>query len=372
MDGLFAEDREPLASQLRPDSLEDIFGQRRALAPHGPIEKLITSPRSIAAILTGPPGIGKTTLAHLIGKMRAAHFVAISGAGGSVRDIKEITSQASLRLRHGDGETLCFVDEIHRFSKTQQDALLGPIESGTISFLGATTENPATTLASALLSRVSILTLDPLDASDIARIILRACERNGFQIEEEPLNLLAIGAQGDARRALRGLEIAMNEAVRGDSPTTITISEVPSEAQIVGIDTATHYELTSALIKSLRASNEASALDYLARLLTAGEDPRFIARRLAIFASEDIGLANTQALAVTNAALAIVSQIGMPEARITLAHATLYLAGSQKSRTVIDKIDAAIASAAGRAREKVPEHLRGSITGIEQRRTHKI
>jgi len=372
MDGLFAEDREPLASRLRPDSLQDIFGQQRALAPHGPIEKLISSPRSIAAVLTGPPGIGKTTLAHLVAKQRGSHFVAISGAGGSVRDIKEIASQASAHLRRGQGETLCFVDEIHRFSKTQQDALLGPIESGTFSFLGATTENPAVTLTSALLSRVSILALDPLDPSDIVQIILRACKYSEQEIEEEALHRLALGAKGDARRALRGFETAMNQAARANGPHKITLADVPPESQILGLDAATHYELTSALIKSLRASDEDAALDYLARLLTYGEDPRFIARRLAIFASEDIGLANTQALAVTNATLAIVSEIGMPEARITLAHATLYLAGSKKSRTVIERIDAAMQQAQVRNRERVPERLRGSITGVEQRRTHRL
>ncbi len=374
MDGLFSLDRRPLAARIRPETLPGFRGHEELLGAGGPVDRLISSKRTVAAVLAGPPGIGKTTLARIIAARREAEFVALPATTAGVRDIKEMAARGSARLRSGEGELVVFVDEIHRFSRTQQDALLGPTEEGSFSLLGATTENPYATLSPALLSRITVIRMRALSPEGIAGIVAAGAAEEDLAIPEEVVRKIVTRSSGDARKALQILE-ALGVQARNDtkrrlaSPAPVLPEDLEQLLEIpsAGIDESLHYELTSALIKSLRASDAAGALHYLARLVVAGEDPRFIARRLAIFAAEDVGLADPQALPIAGHALGVVSQIGMPEGRIVLAEAALYLAQAPKSRTVIELIDAAISEASQRQREPVPEHLRGTITSIEGR-----
>ncbi len=374
MDGLFSLDRKPLAARIRPGSISGLHGHEDLLGSGGPIERLIASKRTVAAVFAGPPGIGKTTLAHIVADRRNAEFVALSATTAGVRDIKEISARGLARLRSGDGELVVFIDEIHRFSRTQQDALLAPTEEGAFSLLGATTENPYATLSPALLSRITVIRMGALSAGGIAEIVIAGANEEGMTIPDDVVQEIASRSSGDARKALQIVEALA--IVARDDPERRLLDPVPvlpadlenlPEIPSAGIDRSLHYELTSALIKSLRASDAAGSLHFLARLIVAGEDPRFIARRLAIFAAEDVGLADPQALIIAGHALAIVAQIGMPEGRIVLAEAAIYLAGAPKSRSVIELIDAAVAEASHAQREPVPDHLRGTITAIEGR-----
>lgn len=352
----------PLAEELRPTSLDEVLGQDHARAR---LEALATAPRTIAMIMTGPPGVGKTTIASLLARARGEHLVELHATDTGVRELRQARAEAAQRARHGDG-TLWFVDEVHRFGRTQLDLLLAPIERGEISFIGATTENPAVTLSPALLSRCDVIRLRALEPAVLRLVAARALAHLDVVADEPAIEWLVTASRGDARALLRILERAAPAA--SHAPLSVELLERITETTALGLDDSTHYELASALIKSMRQSRPTEAIRWLAAALAAGEDPRFIARRLAIFASEDVGLADPEALVLATAAADTVERIGMPEARITLAHAVLYLARAPKSREAYDAIEAALAEAATKPRPTVPEDLRGAITGIERRR----
>lgn len=362
----------PLAARSRPLRLSDVVGHDSLLAPSGVLRQLILTGRNFAMVLGGPPGVGKTSLARLVASEMVAYFMELSATTAGVKDIKDAASSAKRRREIGDGETLCFIDEIHRFSRTQQDALLAPVEEGSFSLLGATTENPYVTLSPALLSRVTVVRLNPLREDELVVILQRAAPFEKVVVSDGLAREIALRSHGDARRSLGVLEAvsARKRISLGVSPSTqLELDETDMDdadfEHLRGNDKSTHYELTSALIKSMRASDTEGAMYYLARLLVAGEPPQFIARRLAIFASEDVGPANNQALAVANATYSLVEKVGMPESRIILSHAVLYLSSSVKSRLAKESIEAALGVANLSQSAGVPAHLRGTISEIE-------
>lgn len=353
----------PLAVRMRPRSVEDLVGQAHLLTPGTPLRRLLDGDTgaTVSVILWGPPGTGKTTLAHLVSRATGARFIELSAVTAGVKDVREVIDGARAALGMQGRRTVLFVDEVHRFSKTQQDALLPAVENGWVTLIAATTENPSFSVVTPLLSRSLLLTLQPLTEDDVAELLRRAVADprglNGeVSLSDDALAHLVRLCGGDARRALTALEAA---AGLGDS---IGLEEVEQAVQqaMVRYDRAgdQHYDVISAFIKSVRGSDVDAALHYLARMIEAGEDPRFIARRLIILASEDIGLADPSALPTAIAAADAVAFIGMPEARLTLAHATIHLSLSPKSNAVIAAIDAAQADVrAGRA-GAVPPHLR--------------
>ena len=353
----------PLAVRMRPRSVDDLVGQAHLLTPGTPLRRLLDGDTgaTVSVILWGPPGTGKTTLAHLVSRATGARFIELSAVTAGVKDVREVIDGARAALGMQGRRTVLFVDEVHRFSKTQQDALLPAVENGWVTLIAATTENPSFSVVTPLLSRSLLLTLQPLTEDDVAELLRRAVADprglNGeVSLSDDALAHLVRLCGGDARRALTALEAA---AGLGDS---IGLEEVEQAVQqaMVRYDRAgdQHYDVISAFIKSVRGSDVDAALHYLARMIEAGEDPRFIARRLIILASEDIGLADPSALPTAIAAADAVAFIGMPEARLTLAHATIHLSLSPKSNAVIAAIDAAQADVrAGRA-GAVPPHLR--------------
>jgi putative ATPase len=350
----------PLAEELRPTRFEDVVGQEHLRAR---LAALAASPRSVAVVLAGPPGTGKTTLARLLAAERGEDLVELHAADTGVRELRQAREVAQRRARLG-GRTLWFVDEVHRFSRTQLDALLAPLERGEVSFVGATTENPAVTLSPALLSRCDVLRLVPLGPAELALLLDRALAHLGRRSSDAARAWMVRAARGDARTLLRILERAVLEPGELEVDTL----ERLAERGVLGLDDSTHYELASALIKSMRRGDAPEAVRWLAAALAAGEDPRFIARRLVIFASEDVGLADPHALPLAEAAAGASDRVGMPEARIILAHAVVYLARAPKSREAYQAIEAALAAASNAPRPRVPEELRGAIVGIERSR----
>ena len=360
----------PLAVRMRPRDLSEVVGQQHLLAPGSPLVSLASdqpgSRGSVSVILWGPPGTGKTTLAQAIARSSGRTFVELSAVTAGVKDVRQVMEEAmSSRDLYGLS-TVLFLDEIHRFSKAQQDALLPGVENRWVSLIAATTENPHFSVISPLLSRALLLTLDSLTDDDIATVIDRAVtdERGlagGVTLTEEARDHLVRLAGGDGRRALTYLEAAAGAASsQGRTEVTVDDAALAVDRAAVRYDRQgdQHYDVTSAFIKSIRGSDVDAALHYLARMIEAGEDPRFIARRLMIHASEDIGMADPTALQTAVAAAEAVAMIGFPEARITLAQATIHLATAPKSNAVIRAIDSALSDVRAGKIGAVPPALR--------------
>jgi putative ATPase len=351
----------PLAVRMRPATLDEVVGQDHLLPPGSPLRRLVEGSGVASVILYGPPGSGKTTLAALISQGTGRRFEALSAISAGVKEVRAVIDAARRAAAYGE-QTVLFIDEVHRFSKTQQDALLSAVENRVVLLVAATTENPSFSVVAPLLSRSLILQLRALTADDIRTVVHRAIEDprglNGrVQVEPDAADLLVRLAAGDARRALTALEVAAEAA--GDRVTVEAIEQSLDEAAIrYDRDGDQHYDVISAFIKSVRGSDVDAALHYLARMLVAGEDPRFIARRLMILASEDIGMADPTALPTAVAAAQTVQLIGMPEAQLTLAHATVHLATAPKSNAVTTALGAAMADIRAGKAGLVPAHLR--------------
>jgi putative ATPase len=356
----------PLAVRMRPRNLSELVGQDHLLAEGSPLRQLVESDRPSAVILWGPPGTGKTTIAAVVSASTSQRFVEISAVAAGVKEVREAIDGARRLVATGGPETVLFVDEVHRFSKAQQDALLPGVENRWVTLIAATTENPFFSVISPLLSRSLLLTLEPLSDDAVRRVIEHALVDDrglggSVELTSEATDLLVRLAGGDARRALTYLEFAAAAASdAGHSRVDVDLLQSVADRAAVRYDRQgdQHYDVISAFIKSVRGSDVDAALHYLARMVTAGEDPRFIARRLVILASEDIGLADPSALATAVAAAQAVQLIGMPEARLNLAQAVIALALAPKSNAVITAIDEALADVASGRIGAVPAHLR--------------
>lgn len=350
----------PLAVRMRPAGLDEVVGQDHLLRPGSPLRRLAEGSGAASVILYGPPGTGKTTLASLISHATGRRFEALSALSAGVKEVRAVIDVARRAAVHGQ-QTVLFIDEVHRFSKTQQDALLAAVENRVVLLVAATTENPSFSVVAPLLSRSLILQLQPLAADDIRAVVQRAIADprglNGtVDVDPDAVELVVQLAAGDARRALTALEVA---AEAGDRVTVEVIEQSLDKAAVrYDRDGDQHYDVVSAFIKSIRGSDVDAALHYLARMLTAGEDPRFIARRLMILASEDIGMADPTALPTAVAAAQTVQLIGLPEAQLTLAHATVHLATAPKSNAVTTALSAAMGDIKAGKAGLVPPHLR--------------
>ncbi|MBX9245492.1 replication-associated recombination protein A [Actinotalea ferrariae] len=377
----------PLAVRMRPRTLAEVAGQQHLLAPGSPLRRLVepaddasrrAAPSSV--VLWGPPGTGKTTLAYLIAATSGRRFVELSGVTSGVKDVRAVVDEARRRLATGGAETVLFIDEVHRFSTTQQDALLPSVENRWVTLVAATTENPSFSVNSPLLSRSLLLTLRPLDTSDVRDLVRRAVEDErglggSVTLAEDAEEHLLRLAGGDARKALTILEAAAGAALDagaagagGDGATadgTVPVVDLPTVERAIDVAAVRydragdqHYDVISAFIKSMRGSDVDAALHYLARMVVAGEDPRFIARRIVIAAAEEVGMADPSALQTAVAAAQAVALIGMPEARIILAEAVVHVATAPKSNASYKAIDAAIADVRAGKVGTVPPHLR--------------
>jgi putative ATPase len=350
----------PLAVRMRPASLDEVVGQSHLLKPGSPLRRLVDGSGAASVILYGPPGTGKTTLASLISQATGRRFEALSALSAGVKEVRAVIEGARTALIRGQ-QTVLFIDEVHRFSKTQQDALLAAVENRVVLLVAATTENPSFSVVAPLLSRSLILQLQPLTADAVHEVLERAiADPRGLGgkvvVDPDAVDLLVQLASGDARRALTALEVA---AEAGERVTVDVVEQSLDKAAVrYDRDGDQHYDVISAFIKSMRGSDVDAALHYLARMLTAGEDPRFIARRLMILASEDIGMADPTALLTAVAAAQTVQLIGMPEAQLTLAHATVHLATAPKSNAVTMGLSAAMTDIKSGKAGLVPPHLR--------------
>src|SRR3954463_13418559 len=350
---------------MRPTSLDEVVGQDHLLAPNSPMRRLVEGSGAASVILYGPPGTGKTTLASLISHATGRRFEALSALSAGVKDVRAVIEKARHALLSGE-QTVLFIDEVHRFSKTQQDALLSAVENRVVLLVAATTENPSFSVVAPLLSRSLILQLQPLSADGVRAVITRAIEdprglAGKITVTDDAIELMVALSAGDARRALTAREVA-SEA--GETVTVETIEQSLDKAAVrYDRDGDQHYDVISAFIKSVRGSDVDAALHYLARMIEAGEDPRFIARRLVILASEDIGLADPTSLLAAVAAADAVQLIGMPEARINLAQAVIHLTLAPKSNAVILAVDAALADVRAGLAGPVPPHLRDAHYG---------
>lgn len=367
----------PLAARMRPASLDEFVGQPAILAPGAALRTLIERAKCPSMILWGPPGSGKTTLARLAASAGAAEFVTLSAVSAGVADLRRIIARARNLQAESGRQTIVFIDEIHRFNKGQQDAILPAVERGDITFIGATTENPSFEVNAALLSRSRVFVLKPLTAEDIGTIIDRALadQPRGLggraALDEEARSHLTAAAGGDARIALNALQSAAEIATARDAKATIGVRDIEEAMQRRALrhDKAgdSHYDVVSALIKSVRGSDPNAAVYWLARMLEAGEDPMFVARRLVILAAEDVGLADPQALILASAAQQAVHAIGMPEALYPLTEATLYLSLAEKSNSGLEAYAAARAEVERTGELAVPLHLRNAPTELMRR-----
>ncbi len=362
----------PLATRMRPANLDEYVGQQHILAPGRLLRRAIEADRIASILLYGPPGVGKTSLAQVIAASTKSHFERLSGVESSVADIRRVAGSAALRLKTSGVKTILFIDEIHRFNKAQQDVLLPDVENGIVRLIGATTLNPFFYVNSPLVSRSQIFQLEPLTDADLVTLMQRALAdpqrglgRYRVRVDEEALQFLATSSEGDARRALNALEIAVLTTAPGQDQTIVVTRGIAAEsiqkkAVVYDADDTGHYDTISAFIKSVRGSDPDAALYWLAKMLYAGEDVRFIARRIVIAASEDVGMADPQALLVAVAAQQAVEFVGLPEARIPLAHAAVYLATAPKSNRAYAGLNQATSDVEKGRVLPVPKYLRGS------------
>lgn len=363
---------QPLAERLRPTKLEDYIGQKHIIGENAVLNKMINSKRLSSFILWGPPGVGKTTLAKIIANELELPFFTLSAISSGVKDVRETIEKArQSRVFLTEGNPILFIDEIHRFSKSQQDSLLGAVENGTITLIGATTENPSFEIITPLLSRCQVYTLKPLENEEIDILLNRAITQDSilkeykFDIQEK--DALYRFAGGDARKLLNIIEILFNS--QADNSTilitnTLVTEKLQENPLAFDKDGEMHYDIISAFIKSIRGSDPDAAIYWLARLIAGGEDPKFIARRLVISASEDIGLANPNALLLANACFDAIHKIGWPEGKIPLAETTIYLATSPKSNSAYNAINEALSVVEKTGNLPVPLHLRNAPTKL--------
>ncbi len=364
-------EKEPLAFRMRPKTLEEYVGQEHVIGPGKLLYRTIKADRLSSIILFGPPGCGKTSLAKVISETTKYKFYKINAVTAGVADIKRVVEETRNYMMNPSGKSILFIDEIHRFNKLQQDALLPYVENGTIILIGATTENPYFEVNKALISRSMVIKLNPLTEEDIYKILKNALERKdglgeySIKIEDSTLRKIADIANGDVRTALNGLEIAvLTTNMESDGYIHITDEVIKNSIQnrkaIFDKNGDTHYDNISAFIKSMRGSDPDATLFYLARALNGGEDPVFLARRIVICASEDVGLADPQALVIATSAMQAVNMIGMPEARIILAEAAVYVANCKKSNATYLGINKALEDVANQDTGEIPMHIRNA------------
>lgn len=361
---------QPLAERLRPRTLDDYIGQKHLVGQGAVLRKMIDSGRISSFILWGPPGVGKTTLAQIIANRLEVPFYTLSAVTSGVKDVRDVIEKASSNRFFSQQSPILFIDEIHRFSKSQQDSLLGAVEKGVVTLIGATTENPSFEVIRPLLSRCQLYVLKSLEKEDLLELLHKAVERDSILKERNVVfketDAMLRYSGGDARKLLNILELVVE--ADGDTPVEITDEKVVERLQqnplVYDKEGEMHYDIISAFIKSIRGSDPDGALYWLARMVEGGEDPAFIARRLVISASEDIGLANPNALLLANAAFDAVMKIGWPEGRIPLAEATVYLATSPKSNSAYEGINSAIELVRQTGNLPVPLHLRNAPTKL--------
>ena len=359
----------PLAERMRPRSFDDYAGQEHLVGKNAPLRKSIEAGRIPSMILWGPPGVGKTTLVTVISQITERNFITLIAVSSGVKEVREVIEQAKKVNLFSKGNPILFIDEIHRFNKSQQDSLLGAVEDGTITLIGATTENPSFEVISPLLSRCQVYVLKHLDEHDLDKLIDKAIttdvELSKLNIKVEERDALYRFSGGDGRKLYNILDLVCSS---GDSEIVITnelvVSRLQENMAIYDKSGEQHYDIISAFIKSIRGSDPDAAIYWLARMLEGGEDIKFIARRLIISASEDIGLANPNAMLIANACFEAIDKIGMPEARIPLAEATVYLATSPKSNSAYLAVDAALAKVKETGDLPVPLHLRNAPTAL--------
>ena len=362
----------PLADRLRPVTLETFVGQTHLVGEGKILSRLIETKQLVSMIFWGPPGTGKTTLARIVASKLDAEFVAISAVTSGVKDLRQVIDQAQYHQKALDKKTILFIDEIHRFNKSQQDALLHAVEDGTLMLIGATTENPSFEVNAPLLSRCRVLVLRSLSEEDLERVLDQALvsdamfKEHPVTIPDETKSLLIRLSQGDARVLLNMLELCVQFLAEGNRELTPDIVQLAVQKRIPRYDKKGegHYDTISAFIKSVRGSDPDGAVYWMARMLDAGEDPLFIARRMVILASEDVGNADPQGLVLANAAFQAVHAVGMPEARIILAQTATYLASAEKSNAAYLAIDTALKDARETSVEPVPLHIRNAPTGL--------
>ncbi len=373
----------PLPERLRPRTLDDYIGQRHLVGPGAILRQMIESGNLSSFILWGPPGVGKTTLAKIIAHQLERPFYTLSAVTSGVKEVREVIDKAKRTMAMNTGifagqtdqrSPILFIDEIHRFSKSQQDSLLGAVEEGTITLIGATTENPSFEVINPLLSRCQIYVLKSLEKEDLLELLQRAITQDEYirslNLEIQETESILRYSGGDARKLLNIIELVTNSGARIIDNETVT-RQLQQNPVAYDKDGELHYDIISAFIKSIRGSDPDAAIYWLARMVAAGEDPKFIARRLVISASEDIGLANPNAMLVANACFDTLTKIGWPEGRIPLAMATIYLATSQKSNSAYLAIDKALAEVERSGNQPVPLHLRNAPTKLMEELGYK-